>query len=209
MRRAAVVLGVLSLLLGGVANGLTLSTESSDETPASVLDATFDIQVSGGNTLQLTVTNDTTAPDTFNINEVFFNGPSGTGLSLASATHSVNGDVFASWNPVETVIMVNGWGDFDFALTNGVGANNPSVIQPGANVVFVLDISGGCAATLSCTSSDFASALSSGGYLAAAKFVNGPGDDSAFGAVIPEPSTAALLALGLVGIAARRRAARA
>ena len=52
------------------------------------------------------------------------------------------------------------------------------------------------------------------GYVAAAKFVNGPDDpeasgmeDSAFGAAMPEPATGALMALGLAGLgsAGRRR----
>ena len=42
------------------------------------------------------------------------------------------------------------------------------------------------------------------GPLVAAKFVNGPGDDSAFGTV-PEPSTAVLFMLGLAGLSLRRR----
>ena len=41
---------------------------------------------------------------------------------------------------------------------------------------------------------------------AAAKFVNGPGGDSGWGAV-PEPSTALLVACGLVGLAVRRKRA--
>ena len=36
--------------------------------------------------------------------------------------------------------------------------------------------------------------------LVAAKFVNGPGDDSAFGATIPEPGTFAMLGLGILGL---------
>ena len=50
------------------------------------------------------------------------------------------------------------------------------------------------------------------GYQAAAKFVNGPDDpespgneDSAFGAVIPEPTTAMLLGTGLLLLSLRRR----
>ena len=40
---------------------------------------------------------------------------------------------------------------------------------------------------------------------AAAKFVHGPEDDSAFGGSVPEPASLSLLAAALVGIAARRR----
>ena len=44
--------------------------------------------------------------------------------------------------------------------------------------------------------------------IVAAKFVAGPGDDSAVGAFIPEPGTVALLGLaGLLGLRRRRRAA--
>ena len=41
--------------------------------------------------------------------------------------------------------------------------------------------------------------------VAAAKFVHGPEDDSAFGGSVPEPASLSLLAAALVGIAARRR----
>lgn len=50
------------------------------------------------------------------------------------------------------------------------------------------------------------------GYLAAAKFVDGPDDpespgneDSAFGAVIPEPTTAMLLGTALLLLSLHRR----
>ena len=52
------------------ATTITLSDASSDATPASVLDATFEFNVLGFDTLELVVTNDTTAPDEFNINEL-------------------------------------------------------------------------------------------------------------------------------------------
>jgi hypothetical protein len=46
------------------------------------------------------------------------------------------------------------------------------------------------------------------GYIAGAKFVNGPGDDSGFGASVPEPGTALLLGAGLLVLGARQRARR-
>ena len=121
----------LSMFLGFVAIGLLLApaatatvvaccTISSDATPASQLQATFDFQVSGS-TLTLNVDNDTVAPNQFNINEIFFNASgSVTSLSLTSASHSDTsalnnfGDVTSGWAPVDTSVMVNGFGIFDF-----------------------------------------------------------------------------------------------
>lgn len=187
---------------------ITLSDASSDATPASVLDATLDFVVIGGNTLQLTVTNDTTAPNEFNINEVFWNASSGvSSLNLTSATHSSAGDVFSAWTPVETPTTPTGlFGTFQFSLTDGVGETNPSVIQPANDVVFLMDITGSCADTLSCTDIDFV-VPNSNGYVAAAKFVNGPGDDSAFGAAVPIPAAVWLFGSGLLvlmGISKRK-----
>ena len=76
---------------------IVLSQFSSDETPAEVLDATLEISVAGDQ-LTLTLTNDTTAPDEYDITEIFFNGASNvTGLTLDSATHSAEGDVTDLW----------------------------------------------------------------------------------------------------------------
>jgi hypothetical protein len=178
---------------------VTLSNVSSDETPAAVLDATFDFSVSGS-TLTLVVTNDTTAPNEFNINEIFFNAASNvSGLTFTSAMHSVAGNVMMDWGPLDTSVMVNGFGTFDFGLTDGMGETDPSVIGPTEFITFTFSITG----TSPFAPGDFIQPNGSG-YTAAAKFVNGPGDDSAFGAV-PEPSTALLFAFGLVGIAARSR----
>lgn len=202
--------GVLAFLAAssGSAATITLSDVSSDATPASVLDATLDISVLGGNTLQIIATNTTSAPNLFNINEVYWNASlSVSGLTLTSATHSVNGNVLAAWVPVEAGSAADGFGAFSFAVTDGVGAKNPNVIQPGNSVTFVLAISGACALALNCADTDFV-VQNAMGYIAAAKFVNGPDDpespgneDSAFGAAVPEPSTALLLAFGLVAIA--------
>jgi hypothetical protein len=192
------VIAALSLGLASTAGAstITLSLASSDETPFGALDATFEFNLTGASELTLTVTNDTTAPDEYNISEVFFNAASHvTGLTLTSATHSVIGNVFTAWNPVETNTMVDGFGAFDFGLTDGLGEPDVNLIGPGEAVDFVFAISG----TGPFYTSDFV-APNNFSWTAAAKFVNGPGDDSAFGAV-PEPTTALLLGAGLLVVA--------
>jgi hypothetical protein len=119
----------------------------------------------------------------------------------------VEGNVLDEWEPLETDQMVNGFGDFGFVLDNGVGETHPTVIGPTENIVFTLQIAGLCADTFSCSMGDFVFAQENG-YIGAAKFVNGPGDDSAWGATVPEPASGLLLGLGLLGLAALRRGAR-
>jgi hypothetical protein len=210
MRRfsGAIALAVLLLAPGAaLATTITLSNVSSDATNPGLLDADFDFSVSGA-TLTLTVYN--TGSD-FNVNEVYFNAAAGvTTLSLSSATHSVNGDVSAAWLPIEIGPSPDGFGAFDYGLTDGVGQTNPNIIGTGENVVFVFSINGGIGTF---TDADFIQE-NGNGYTAAAKFVNGPDDpespgdeDSAFGTV-PEPGTFGLLGLGIAGLAALRRRPR-
>ncbi len=201
---------VLAVLAGSGAGATTVPCcdASSDATPASQLDITFDFSVVG-TTLTVTVTNNDGGGFGFNVNEIFFNGSSNvTSLSFTSATHNVAGDVTAAWAPLEPNTMVDGFGIFDFGLTDGTGETNPNIIMPGENIVFLFTVNAGLADT------DFIVA-NSGGYLVAAKFTNGPDDpedpgneDSAYGAATPEPAMLGLFALGIAGllVVARRRA---
>jgi hypothetical protein len=204
----AIVLAVSWLApRAALATTITLSNVSSDATDPDLLDAEFDFSVSGA-TLTLTVSN--TGSD-FNINEVYFNASAGvTSLALTSATHSAAGNVSAAWLPIELGSSPDGFGAFDFGLTDGVGQNNPNIIGVGEDIVFVFSINGGVGVF---TDADFIQENGSG-YTAAAKFVNGPDDpeapgeeDSAFGAA-PEPGTLVLLGFGIAGLAALGRRAR-
>ena len=74
---------------------------------------------------------------------------------------------------------------------------------PGETQVLNLVIT--CGANATCDMSDFGrefSVIPPGDTpaLAAMKFVSGPNGDSAFGATVPEPSTAMLMAFGLLGL---------
>jgi hypothetical protein len=194
---AALVLGASGAAQAGT---FVCCDESSDSTPAGDLDATFDFAVAG-TTLTLTVTNDTAGGGDYNITDVYFNATANvSSLTLTAATHSVLGDVFVHWDPVMMDDMKDGFGDFSYSIMDGEGETDPWLVTPGDSIFFELTIGG----TGPFDMSNFG-VLNSSGYTMGAKFVNGPGDDSAFGANIPEPSTASLLGLGLVGIAAMRR----
>ncbi len=219
--RPLVVLMVIGCFYTHSASALsiTLSEMSSDGTPAATLDAELDFTIVGGDQLQIVVSNTTSGSDEFNINQIFWSsGGDVSSLTLVSATHSVEGDVFSSWDPVVTGTMVAGFGVFDFGLSDGVGALAPNVIQPGTDITFLLDISGACADAFDCDAlADFLSQTPTLSKSVAAKFVNGPDDpeepgeeDSAWGASgpIPEPGTLALCVLGLsaLAVATRRQA---
>ena len=174
---------------------LKLSDFSSDQTPAEDLDATLEFSVSGS-TLTLAVTNNTPLGTGFDISDIFFNAlPHITGLSLTSPADG--------WL-IELNERADGFGVFDFGLISDSGHHDPGEIAPQGTLEFEMTILGNGPFNESDFTAQF-STIPPGNRpaLAAVKFVNGPRDDSAYGAVIPEPATVSLLLLGL-GLIARR-----
>ena len=212
MRKNTQSLGGYALLAAAVlvwsttasASTLILSDFSSDSTPASVLGATLEFSDPVGDQITLSVTNDTSGSDLYFVNFVYFNTTSDVAsLVLDSVTSSIDGAI-GGWtlNPDQSI---GAFGNFDYELQGPVG-NNPSQIESGETVDFVFTFTAG--STVDPT--DFVTEFStnppgSTPALAAAKFVRGPGDDSAFGAVVPEPGTLSLLAMGVLGLAAATR----
>jgi len=166
---------------------LRLSDVSSDRTAATDLNGTLEFFVSGS-TLSLTARNDTDLVTGFDLDAIYFNAlPNVTSLSLAPGQ--------TGWM-LTPEASADGFGVFDYALINDRG-NDPNEIGPQDSLTFGFDILG----TGPFLDTDFTTEFSSvppgdTPALAAAKFINGPGDDSAYGAVVPEPTTALLTLLG-------------
>ncbi len=203
--RRALIAAAASLAFANMASGAIINLSSASSEPGidpSELSATLEFTVTG-NTLTLTVTNNTPSPtDEYNINQIFFNASANVS-NLAIDTFPTQ------WFLDTTGTMVDGWGVFDFKVFHGHETGQPHhLLLPGAFNTFVFSFDG-----VGITANDFVLELSdvSGApdntpMIAAGKFVQGPNDDSAFGAV-PEPGTLALLGLAGGLLAMRRRRA--
>jgi hypothetical protein len=197
---AAAVLGLAPVASASIMT-LDLSTHSSDETLAEDLNATVDFSVVGL-TLTISITNDTLMTGEFNINEFYWNGPDG--MVLTPDTVPAFWDFYIP--DMSQPTLADGFGTFDFAVKDGRGETHPSLIQPGETLDFIFTMS------MPADVKDFTTALSAMDppgampmYIAA-KFVNGPGDDSAYGGTIPTPGVLALMAMaGVVAARPKRR----
>ena len=199
VHRSIVGFVILYLVSVSSASQIILSDHSSDETPASILDATLDFSVSGS-VLTLQVTNNTSSPNEYDMNAVFFNALDSSNVAGLTLTSPSDGGWDLAFNK-----HAGGFGTFDFRLEGGVGID-PDQIFPGSTETFVFNILG----TAPFFDTDFTSDLSTippGDMpsFGAAKFVEGPGDDSAYGATAPEPATLVLLALGSLTLLRTRR----
>ena len=204
---------ILSALLGMLlffglgqaqASTYTLSDVSSDETLASVLDATISFDVTAGaadggdDLLTITLFNQTTAPDAYAINEVYFNFTGASSLFGFDSTNTGAGVL----NDNNVPDSADGFGDFDAHITG-------FELASGGAEVWQIDL-----ATVGIAMSDFdvLSSIPPGDIRAfvALKFVQGPGDDSAYGAaVVPVPAAVWLFGsglLGLIGVSRRKKA---
>ena len=207
--RVGVLSAVLTLFCTTAsATTLELSDLSSDSTPAAPLRADIDFSVSG-TTLTITVTNrtDETGMGEFRVNEIYFNAASNVNIAGTMLTSPLDWNLEKRQDPPPGPPCCEGggaFGRFDFALIGGQGTDTNQILA-GDFEVFTLALAG----TGPFDMTDFVefSSVPPGDTptLVQAKFVGGPGDDSAFGATIPEPSTALLLALGLAALAMRRR----
>ena len=179
-----------------------------DATLTFTLDAaTIDLDAVASTVLTVSVANQTTAPNEFNITEIFFNVPD----TVTSASFSVNPG--SEWmlnfdNLPGGGIMADGFGDFDLHILDAPG-DPIAKVNSGDTVDFGLTLSGTGIISVDDFVTEFSEnqTLEVGPMLAAVKFVNGPGDVSAFGAT-PEPSTVALLTAGGSLIFLRRKRSR-
>lgn len=175
----------------------TLSEFSDNETSPSVLDAMLEFGVAG-NLLTLVIENTTQPGDLYDINQIYFTTSDNvTGLTLLTASGSVDGSNLADWS-LRTDVGFGAFGTFDFALEGPQMGSSDAQITPNEVQTFTLSIV--CAALATCGVLDFGSQLSthvpgSTSVLVAAKFVGGPGDNSAGGgtATAAEPRSALLL----------------
>ena len=152
-----------------------------------------------GQTLTLTVTNNTLAPNEFDINRVYFNANDQVGNLVSS---SLPGGWGLDFN-----MNADGFGIFDFELNHGPPAGeNHHLINPGQNKVFSFTFDGIGFSVKDFTTEFSAQFDSNMLMIAAAKFVRGPNDDSAFGGVVPAPGALGLLVVaGAIGRRRRRR----
>lgn len=192
----------LSCVLSSPADAavVQLSTHATGSGDPAELLATLEFEVSG-NTLLITVTNDTAEPSAYRISEVLFNATS----ELTSLTPLTLPD---GWS-FATNQNANSFGQFDFRVSSGTGQNAPT-INPGETKQYSFTFTG--TGVTQETFLNEGSGSTRGGIIVAARFIHVQGGGgNAYGGTtqtpfIPEPGTAALLVIAYaISIKGRRR----
>jgi hypothetical protein len=200
---SAVSIGEVEVILSDMSS----ETEEGG-TPAGLLDALVTVELSGTDIL-ITVDNNTSGgpgAGNYDISEVWLN-LTGETISSVSPAGAGNGANTTGWDLLAPpTTMVDGFGTFTAGFSvHGNVSQNPDLILAGQQNYMLL---------VGCADGDCSDAMledNAMGKAVVAKFINGGdayGDpnDSAFGASpVPEPGTAALLGLGLIGLVAAGR----
>ena len=207
----AVCLSLVCLLSTAQGTHIDLSNYSSEapDVPASWLDARLSFTVVDDGDWKLEVTAKNWTPENvgdlaFNISELYFNTTADiTNMTLDSVVGGNKDDWTLTFNTDS--IQVGGLGLYDISLIS----NNSSMeyIDPLEIVKFTIIIDG---VSPSYLETDFFALSSPSGdslvaYGVGKFFGGGPGDLSAYGAYIPEPTTILMLSLGALALVRARK----
>jgi hypothetical protein len=207
-RRGIAAIAVVLLCGSARAATLRFSDASSDATSAGSLTATLTYTLPTASTLELSLRNDTTSSAPFEISSLYFNTFADLFyILIVSAESSLEGQNTGAWRFICTGddLASPRFGTFDHVLRNPNAGTEAHRIAPGETQHFSFLVS--CADRAGCDEQMLADwSRGANPAIFAARFEEGPAGDTATGAVfVPEPSTAALLAVGLAWLSRARR----